>query len=110
MAPDGPPGGGRGASAIGVVAIGRNEGPRLAECLSSARGRADIPIVYVDSNSTDGSASLARAMGVEVVELGLGPLFTAAMARNAGLERLAALAPNLDYVMFLDGDCTLVPG
>jgi GT2 family glycosyltransferase len=100
----------REAPAIGVVAIGRNEGRRLAECLSSIHVRPDIPTVYVDSGSTDGSVALARTMGVEVVELEPVPLFTAAMARNAGLERLVESTPDLAYVMFLDGDCTLAPG
>jgi GT2 family glycosyltransferase len=103
-------GAGRGTSAIGVVTIGRNEGRRLAECLTSILAHPELPIVYVDSSSTDGSADLGRAMGIEVVALEPGPRFTAAMARNAGFERLAAVAPELDYVMFLDGDCTLAPG
>lgn len=65
--------------------------------------------VYVDSGSTDGSVSAARAMGVEVVELDVTQPFTAARARNAGLARLIAGGP-LDYVQFIDGDCELQPG
>src|SRR5690606_25372626 len=36
--------------------------------------------------------------------------FTAARARNAGVARLLELAPALQYVQFVDGDCELAPG
>ena len=55
------------ATGIGVVVIGRNEGPRLQRCLASVLGMAQ-QIVYVDSGSTDGSVQMARGLGVEVVE------------------------------------------
>ncbi|WP_435015594.1 glycosyltransferase [Tundrisphaera sp. TA3] len=95
-------------AAIGVVAIGRNEGPRLAECLESIAGIDHL--VYVDSGSTDGSDRVALDLGADVVRLTSGPPFTAAWARDAGVDRLAQRAPGLDYVMFIDGDCTLDPG
>ncbi|MBU2994049.1 glycosyltransferase [Octadecabacter sp. 1_MG-2023] len=93
-------------SDIAVVAIGRNEGARLLECLTSLMGQA-APVVYVDSGSTDGSVAAARALGADVVELDMSQPFTAARARNAGYERVRALAPDGPYVQFLDGDCTL---
>lgn len=93
-------------SRFGVVAIGRNEGERLARCLISAR-RWGGPVVYVDSGSTDDSVALARALGAEVVELDLSTPFTAARARNAGFLRLLEMNPGLDYVQFVDGDCEL---
>ena len=34
--------------------------------------------------------------------------FTAARARNAGFKRLRELAPDLNYVQFIDGDCELI--
>ncbi len=34
--------------------------------------------------------------------------FTAARARNAGFDRLQELAPNLEYVQFVDGDCEVI--
>lgn len=95
-------------SQIGFVAIGRNEGDRLRQCLSSALGSVDR-IVYVDSGSTDGSVEMARSLGVEVVELNLSIPFTAARARNAGLARLIELEPQIQYVQFVDGDCETVP-
>lgn len=92
---------------IGIVVIGRNEGERLKNCLTSIGGLAG-PVVYVDSGSTDGSVATARAMGVDVVDLDMRAPFTAARARNEGFERVRQLAPGLPYVQFVDGDCEVV--
>jgi GT2 family glycosyltransferase len=94
---------------LGCVAIGRNEGARLVRCLESLGGRA-AHLVYVDSGSTDQSVAEARARGVEVVSLDTRVPFTAARARNAGLDRLLEIAPHVRYVQFVDGDCEVVPG
>lgn len=94
---------------IGVVAIGRNEGERLKSCLEAVAGIA-ARVVYVDSGSADGSAGMARAMGVEVVALDMDLAFTAARARNEGFQRLRELAPELAYVQFVDGDCEMAAG
>jgi GT2 family glycosyltransferase len=94
---------------VGVVAIGRNEGDRLVACLRSVVGRVRT-VVYVDSASTDGSASRARELGAEVVDLDLSRPFTAARARNEGFARLMEIAPDLRYVQFVDGDCVVVEG
>jgi GT2 family glycosyltransferase len=95
---------------VGVVAIGRNEGERLCQCLTSAIEQKVAQVVYVDSGSTDGSVDMARSLGVEVVELDLSIPFTAARARNAGFDRLLQLQPQLELVQFVDGDCELVSG
>ena len=95
------------ASDCAIVIIGRNEGERLRRCLDSCVG-AGLR-VYVDSNSTDGSRELARARGVETVELDLSRGFTAARARNAGFARLRERRPDLETVMFVDGDCEIAP-
>jgi glycosyltransferase involved in cell wall biosynthesis len=86
------------------VVIGRNEGERLKKSLQSLMDRAAL-VVYVDSGSTDRSASLARQEAADVVELDTSKPFTAARARNAGFRRLRFLAPKLMYVQFVDGDC-----
>lgn len=96
-------------SQIGIIAIGRNEGERLRQCLTSVVGRG-WPVVYVDSASTDGSAALARAMGAEVVDLDMSIPFSAARARNEGISRLLAIAPEVQYVQMVDGDCEVVAG
>lgn len=98
---------------VGVVAIGRNEGERLRRCLNSLfrsaeeRGRGTLPVVYVDSDSTDDSVAMARSLGAEVVELDTSLKFTAARARNAGFRRLLAIQPDVGMVQFIDGDCEL---
>lgn len=91
-----------------VVVIGRNEGTRLARCLEAIHGAAAV--VYVDSGSTDGSASLARGLGAAVVVLDASSPFTAARGRNAGFVRALELEPGTEVVQFLDGDCELLPG
>src|SRR5262245_45946858 len=49
---------------FGAIAIGRNEGDRLKQCLRSLVGAAVL--VYVDSGSTDGSVQWARDYGIDV--------------------------------------------
>lgn len=92
----------------GVVVIGRNEGERLRRCLASLEGSGSA-VVYVDSGSSDSSVTAAREFGAEVVELDRRTPFTAARARNAGLEHLLELFPALELVQFVDGDCELQP-
>ena len=93
---------------IGAVVIGRNEGARLVACLASIPVHL-APVVYVDSGSTDDSVVAAQAAGAKVVSLDMTKPFTAARARNAGLDALIALG-GADFVQFIDGDCTLQPG
>jgi GT2 family glycosyltransferase len=92
-------------SDIGLVAIGRNEGERLKRCLRSIPPH--IPVVYVDSASTDDSVAFARANGAAVLELDMRKPFSAARARNEGLDALLAKSSALTYVQFVDGDCEL---
>lgn len=92
---------------VDAVVIGRNEAQRLAECLQSLRGQVRH-LVYVDSGSDDGSPEAARAAGAEVVDLDLSRPFTAARARNAGLDRLDSRT--CDFVQLVDGDCTVDAG
>ena len=91
---------------IGVVVIGRNEGERLVRCLRSV-ARSSVPIVYVDSGSTDDSVRSAAAVGASAVELDRARPFSAARARNEGFRRLLELNPRLELVQFIDGDCEL---
>ena len=97
------------ASACGIVIIGRNEGERLRRCVESVAGGGRA-IVYVDSGSSDGSVEMVRSKGVDAVALDMSVPFTAARARNAGFARLAAIAPGLRLVQFVDGDCEVLPG
>ncbi|MEM9087913.1 MAG: glycosyltransferase [Cyanobacteria bacterium P01_F01_bin.53] len=97
---------------LGVVAIGRNEGDRLIRCLTSLQKHLTtaVPIVYVDSGSTDGSVAAAEERGVHVIQLDMSVPFTGARARNAGFDHLMEKFPNTQYVQFIDGDCELLPG
>lgn len=95
-------------SQIAAIAIGRNEGDRLVACLATLRADPAVTrIIYVDSGSTDGSIAAAEQAGAEVVELDTTIPFTAARARNAGIDTLKDTPPEL--VQFIDGDCLLDP-
>lgn len=90
---------------VGLVVIGRNEGARLKRCLRSIP--VNCPTIYVDSGSSDGSVDFAESCGFLIERLDSERGFTAALARNAGWERLLATYPLLDYIQFIDGDCEL---
>ena len=92
-----------------AVVIGRNEGPSLRASLDSVR-RVELPLVYVDSGSSDGSVSLARELEIPTVELDHRRPFSAARARNEGVTELVQQWPGIKYVLFLDGDCELASG
>ncbi len=94
---------------VGVVLIGRNEGQRLVRSLDSVHGGSSV-VVYVDSGSTDDSCNAARQRGAVVVDLDMRQPFTAARARNAGFEQLMRDHPQTELVLFVDGDCEVLPG
>jgi|SRR5665213_67938 len=91
---------------IGAVVIGRNEGDRLINCLTSVQPNVQCAI-YVDSGSTDGSTQAAERLGVHVITLNMDEPFTAARARNEGFLALRKLRPDIELVQFIDGDCEL---
>lgn len=93
----------------GVIVIGRNEGDRLIASLQSLAS-SGLPVVYVDSGSSDESVQNATNLGADVISLDLSIPFTAARARNAGLKRLNEKWPELQYVQFIDGDCVVIEG
>ena len=93
---------------LGIVAIGRNEGTRFQQCLESFKSLdLDFTFVYVDSGSTDNSVQYAKEAGYAVVELDTTIPFTAARARNAGVNFLKETQPELSYIQFIDGDCQI---
>lgn len=93
---------------MGIVVIGRNEGDRLRRCLA-ALPKPRFQVVYVDSGSKDGSADLAGALGVDVVELDPTSAYTAGRARNEGIAYLRSKFPQTEFVQFVDGDSELDP-
>ncbi|HTL19100.1 MAG TPA: glycosyltransferase family 2 protein [Steroidobacteraceae bacterium] len=95
--------------AIGAVVIGRNEGERLGKCLTSAVRQASC-LLYVDSDSSDGSVALAQSLGIETHALDPTKPLSAARARNEGRERLRLSRHDPQYLQFVDGDCELCDG
>jgi glycosyltransferase involved in cell wall biosynthesis len=92
--------------AFSIVVIGRNEGQGLARCLESiqqVRGVTIREVIYVDSDSTDGSPELASRYGATVIKVHP-ERPTAAIGRNAGWRRAAS-----ELILFLDGDTVLHP-
>ena len=94
---------------IAAVVIGRNEGDRLLLSLRSVQS-ASLPVVYADSGSADGSPGAASRLDVPVVELDGHRPFSAARGRNEGFKEAHRRWPQIQYVLFLDGDCILDPG
>jgi GT2 family glycosyltransferase len=94
---------------IAAVVIGRNEGERLIRCLKSLIERVGS-VVYVDSGSSDGSQDAARALGVDVVVLEKDVPFTAARARNAGVDHISKMEIPIEFIQFVDGDCEVREG
>jgi glycosyltransferase involved in cell wall biosynthesis len=92
---------------VSVVIIGRNEGERLGRCIVSIQSiegiNGSVELIYVDSNSTDGSALLACEAGARVFEVDSSTP-TAALGRNIGWK-----ASHAEFILFLDGDTILHP-
>lgn len=82
---------------FGIV-IGHNEGALLGLTLSQAVSVFD-EVVYVDSQSTDGSIELALELGVRHISV---PKISAAFARLEGLRAISYC--DHDHIFFLDGD------
>lgn len=91
---------------IGVVIIGRNEGQRLISCLESVLSQR-VPVVYVDSESSDDSVLEARKRNVHTIELDSSIPLSAARARNEGFFELIKQNSDIEFVHFIDGDCEL---
>ena len=91
---------------IGIVVIGKNEGLRLIKCLESA-STLNLPLIYVDSGSTDSSVENASNYTKDIIKLSMEGHFSASRARNEGLSYLVRKLPSIEFVQFVDGDCVL---
>ena len=91
---------------ISFIIIGKNEGWRLEKCLSAVRRRAEAELVqpweviYVDSQSSDGSVELARQYADKAFLL-TGEC-NPAIGRNVGAKESEG-----DILFFIDGDMEL---
>lgn len=91
---------------ISFIVIGKNEGSILAKCFESVRcfvqnNQIDFELIYVDSQSTDGSYEYAN--GLEWVEsYVLEGQCNAAKARNMGASKAKG-----EVLFFVDGDMEL---
>jgi GT2 family glycosyltransferase len=83
---------------VSVIVCTHNGERTLPECLQRLSGLAypHYEVIVVDDGSSDGSADIARAHGVELVQTEHRGL---SFARNAGVERAAG-----EIVAFLDDD------
>jgi glycosyltransferase involved in cell wall biosynthesis len=92
---------------ISFIIIGRNEGIRLINCLTSITDFCsknqiiDNEVIYVDSDSFDNSIELAKKFCTKILKL-TGDI-NAAVARNEG----ARIASG-DVLFFVDGDMELL--
>ncbi|HEY2387126.1 MAG TPA: glycosyltransferase family A protein [Candidatus Binatia bacterium] len=98
-----------GTRTLDVVVIARNEAARIEACIASVLAATrerftDAQVVIVDSDSTDGTAAIAAKHPVHVYRYRARRM-TAAAGRAIGFKQTAAR-----YVLFVDGDCQLVPG
>ena len=76
----------------------------LEELLEAVAREGADEVLVIDSGSSDGSVAIARAAGVEVLEIP-GSEFGHGRTRNLGAERTAG-----DLIVFLTQDATPVPG
>ena len=94
---------------LSFVVIGRNEGWRLEKCLRAIRQQAEkelpIPyeIIYVDSQSTDGSVELSKKYADKTFLIT--GVCNAAIGRNIGAQEARG-----NILFFLDGDMELREG
>ncbi|RCV47901.1 glycosyltransferase family 2 protein [Marinitenerispora sediminis] len=90
---------------VSVIIPNYNYGRSLAQCVRSVleQDYANKEIIVVDDCSTDGSAEIARGLGVEVISTGRNS--GVAVARNTGVEHASG-----EILFFLDSDVALTPG
>lgn len=93
---------------ISFIVIGRNEGEKLIRCIKSIKSliiKNDIPsyeIIYVDSQSDDGSIENVAKIG-DVSVYVLQGQYNAAIARNVGYRESKG-----ESLFFIDGDMELL--
>lgn len=92
-------------AALIAIVLTRNEERHLPGCLTSLRPLG-VPVLVLDSGSTDRTRDLARAAGARVE---VRPFDGYANQRNAALALAADAVARADWVLFLDADERLTP-
>jgi glycosyltransferase involved in cell wall biosynthesis len=87
---------------LSVIVPAYQEAAYIARTLDALRGATPIQVVVVANGCTDGTAAIARAHGVHVVET---PVANVSRARNVGARASAGTV-----LVFLDADTRLGPG
>lgn len=92
---------------LGVVVIARNEARNIGRTIESVLVEIarypDTKVVLIDSDSSDETVSIARRYPIEIYRYA-GPVRSAAAGRRLGAARNDAA-----NLLFLDGDCALIP-
>jgi glycosyltransferase involved in cell wall biosynthesis len=94
---------------LAFIIVGRNEGWKLPRCIGSvietvkANKLEKYEIIYIDSDSDDGSINEALAFeNVRVMQIR--GKYNAAVARNTGAD-----CTKMQYLFFIDGDMEINP-
>jgi glycosyltransferase involved in cell wall biosynthesis len=92
---------------LGVVVITRNEEEHIAKSLNALLlcVPSSTPVILVDSSSEDRTTEIAQRYPITVMRYSA-EVRTAAAGRTVGLRHL----PPTEFILFLDGDCSLEVG
>src|SRR3954451_14431775 len=88
-----------------VVVIARNEEATIAKCLESvvqALSGRSYELIFVDSASTDRTVSVAARFPAKIICIPPSNRLSPSLGRHTG-----SLHTRGEWVLFLDGDCTL---
>ncbi|MDB3990753.1 glycosyltransferase [Gammaproteobacteria bacterium] len=89
---------------VTFVIIGRNEATNLPRCFQSIVNYSKN-IIFVDSNSTDNSVSVAKKFGIPKILSIESDYYSASLGRVVGAKYATT-----EYIQFLDGDMKLEEG
>ena len=90
-----------------VVVIARNEEATIANCLESvlqAFSARSYELIFVDSASTDRTVSAAARFPAKIIRIPPSNRLSPSLGRHTG-----SLYARGEWILFLDGDCTLNP-
>ncbi len=92
---------------VGFVVLEMPNGPLPGAAIEDVSG--DYPTVFVTYSGDAAQGEAARAAGAVVVKMRGENETPPARSRNAGFRQLRKVAPDIDYVQFLNGDHCIAP-